>query len=183
MRSESSSGVISSSATGTRRAAAVVLLGGVLALGAASWSAYESSRLASRPLSDADRGAVADSLRLFLTLSGHLRAGGGDARYADRLPVDPMITDEIMGEVQFLARAHRVEIAKLVKLEVVELRPTGFDGASARTKEYWITREERSELPPRSDVVLARYELRRHPRGWQIVSWDVDLPAPSSGGR
>jgi hypothetical protein len=156
---------------------------GLLALGGAGWSAREVSRAEPRPLSGKDGVAIEDALQLFLSLSVHLRASSGDSRYADRLPADPEVTDEIMGEVQYLARDRRVEIPRLVKLEVVEHRPSAGDGALVRTKEYWITREEGSERPPRSDVVLARYQLRRQQRGWQVVSWDVDLPGSPEGER
>ena len=183
MGSESSSSQVGSSAAAGLRAASLVLIVGTLALCAGGWTAWQVSRAQPRPLLDTDRRGIEDSLRFFLSLSAHLRASGGDARYADRLPADPGVTDELVGEVRLLALGRRVESPRLVKLELIEVRPTGLDGVEARTKEYWITEEQGTGRRPRSDVVPASYELRRRQGRWQVVSWDIELPGATAGGR
>jgi hypothetical protein len=166
---------------GWKRASLVVAAVGLLALGAAGWNARARS-VSERPsLSEGDRKAATDAVQLFLALSAHLRAADGDPRYAERLPAAPEIVDELMGEVQFLRRASRVEVPKLVKVEILEVKPAGFELAAVRTKEFWITRQMGAERRTRSDVVLGTYALRREPAGWRIASWENEAADPAAG--
>jgi hypothetical protein len=163
---------------GRMRASLVVLAAGLLGLASGLWTASARSDADSPPLSEADRKATTQAVQLFLTLSAHLRAADGDPRYAERLPAVPEVVDELMGDVQFLRRSHRVEVPKLVKVEILGLRRAGFELATVRTKEFWITRETTGEQSPRSDVVFATYQLRREPGGWRVASWEIEAADP-----
>jgi hypothetical protein len=130
-----------------------------------------------------DQKAAADAVYLFLSLGSHLRGTAGDPRYSERLPAAPEVVDEMLGEIQWVRQTGRVEEPKLVRGEVRAVETLGPDEARVRTKEFWVTRDlSAPDEKPRSDVVLAKYVLRREASGWRIVDWDLDLAADRRGG-
>jgi hypothetical protein len=160
------------------RASAIVLAAGLACLGATAWAALAGERAPRPSLADADRGAVVETVNLFVALSAHLRSAGGDPRFAERLPAGPPVVDELLAEVAYLQRSHRAEAPHLVRLEIRDVRSVGLETAVVRTREFWVTREAgAADRPARSDVVAARYDLRREAAGWRIAAWEVDAGA------
>ena len=175
----------SASARGARTAAAVVVVAALGLLAWAGWDGFQAPRREGA-LTDADRRGAADAVRLFLTLSAHLRTAGGDPRFAERLPASDEVVDEVLQDITFLRHAAREEEARLVRSEVRDVRGEGDGRATVRTKEYWVTREL-TALPPAlpqtySDVVLARYAVRRETGGWRVESWRIDMDGDGDGG-
>jgi len=168
----------SASARGARTAAAVVV---VAALGLLAWAGWAGLEAPSRDgaLTDADRRGATDAVQLFLTLSNHLRAADGDPRFAERLPASEEVVDELIRDLEFLRHAAREEEARLVRSEIRDVRAAGDGRATVRTKEYWVTRQLTAPSPtlPQtySDVVLARYAVRREAGGWRVESWHIDM--------
>lgn len=152
---------------------ALVLLAGLLALAAAAWRA--STAAPAPALADADRKEAADTVRLYLAIAAHLRGSGGDPRYAERLPADPAIVEGIQREIEYRRHGGHQDEPRLQRLEIREVRAMGAERADVRTKEYWITRDLAApDAGARSDVVLARYLLRRDSGAWRVADWDVD---------
>jgi hypothetical protein len=160
---------------------ASVLLAAALALGAAAWRARAVPPAALAP---EDQKAAADAVYLFLALGSHLRGTDGDPRYSERLPAAAEVVDEMVGEIRWVRGRGRVEEPRLVRGEVRVVDALGPDEARVRTKEFWVTRElSTPDGAPRSDVVLAKYVVRRDGSGWRVVDWDLDLAADRRGAR
>ncbi len=167
---------------GVRTTAALAAAVGLALIGSAAWEAARVPREGA--LTDVERKATAGAVRTFLTMSSHLRGSGGDQRFAERLPADDQVIDEMLAEIEFLRHVGRVEEARLVRADVRDVRAEAEGIASVLTKEYWITREMATRTPiqpqTRSDVVLARYTVRRDAGGWRVVSWQIDMDGDGS---
>lgn len=167
---------------GGLRAAAVVLAAGLAVLALGAWTALARGRGEAAPLTAADRDEATAAVQRFASLSAHLRGSGGDPRFAERLPADPDVVEELSAEIAFSREAGRREEPRLVRAEVLSLEASGAEGAVARVREFWITRTAGAPGAPRSDVVTLRYELRRDVAGWRVAAWDVvdAWPAPAA---
>jgi hypothetical protein len=167
-----------------RLAPFVAVLGAaLLALGVQAWRVA-----AERPAVDLppeDQKAAADAVYLFLSLASHLRGTAGDPRYSERLPASPEIVDEMVGEIRWVRAAGRIEEPRLVRGEVRSVEALGPDEARVLTKEFWVTRDLSAPHTekPRSDVVLAKYVVRRDASGWRVADWDLELVAAPRGVR
>ncbi len=174
-----------SAARGAWTATAIVAAAALGLLALAGWDAFGAPK-GNAALTDADRRGATDAVQLFLTLSTHLRAADGDTRFAERIPASDEVVDEVMRDVAFLRHAARQEEVRLVRSEVRDVRAAADGGATVRTKEYWITRELAAPSPtlPQtySDVVLARYAVRREAGGWRVESWDIDMDGDGGAG-
>ena len=135
---------------------------------------------ASRAAAEAE---AAQAVRSFISLSRHLYAGG-DRRFAERLPATEEVTAEILADVAYLRQNRRIQRARLMGLQLLDVRLVVPGRAEVRTKEYWVTRIEdhasgRLTDPVRSEVVYAIYRVSRQSGGWRVVAWDPeDPPAP-----
>lgn len=133
--------------------------------------------------SDADRRDAANAVYLFRTLSSHLYASGGDARFGERLPASKAIVDELRADVDYLRRNNRIETPRLVRIEFLGSDVAG-DSAEVRTREYWVTEihwpDGSPAEPARSDLEFGRYRLTRDGSRWVVGAWDpVDAPQES----
>ncbi|WP_242393099.1 hypothetical protein [Anaeromyxobacter oryzisoli] len=126
-------------------------------------------------LDAASREAAARSAALFASLSGHLRASGGDRRFAERLPADDGVVSEVLADIAFVQHQGREERPQLVQFEVREVKPVAPGLAEVRAREFWVTRSTRDGASSRSDVVPVRYAVRRDGRGWRVADWDIDV--------
>ncbi len=162
---------------GARTAAAFAAVVGLALIVGAAWDGARVSPR-ERALTDVERIAAADAVHAYLTMSSHLRSSGGDPRFAERVPADDQVTGELLREIEFLRHVSRVEEPRLVRAEVRDVRAEAEGIANVLTKEYWITRvTARTPFQPetRSDVVLARYTVRRESGGWRVASWQIDM--------
>jgi hypothetical protein len=159
----------------------VVGLAGLLLLGAG----IAEARLVRERGSGWDAEARAGATRaaaLFASLSAHLRASGGDRRFAERMAADEPVVAEILADVAFVQHLGRQERAQLVRFEPVSARPAGPYLAEVLAREYWITRvEPAGDGATRSDVVLVRYALRREAGGWRVADWVVEAGGAGQG--
>ncbi len=168
--------VVRSNAAGVLlRPHALVLAVGLAALGVAAWRA--GTRPGAEALPVRDQEAASGAVRLYLTLTAHLR-GAGDPRFAERLPADPAIVDEVVADVRAARAMGKREEPRLLRAEIRAVRPMGPELAEVLTKEFWVTRDLAAQTNAvHSDVTWARYTLRRDGAGWRVAAWDLDTAA------
>jgi hypothetical protein len=128
-----------------------------------------------------ERRAAADAVYLFRTLSAHLYASSGDARFAERLPASSLLVDELRADIAYLRRNGRIETPKLVRIEFLSADVSDGTRAEVTTREFWVTQHHwtggAESDPPRSDITYARYRLTRDGARWTVTAWDpVDAP-------
>jgi hypothetical protein len=154
---------------------------GCVAIAASAWAASRGAPRA-QPVAENVRKAVTEAVYGYAELAAHLHGSGGDPRFAERLPADPEVVSDVLGDIEFATHAGRIEEPRLFRAEFRDVHPAGFDTYDVDVKEYWVTRTISAGgaiLGTRSDVVLVRYVVRRGPGGWKVVAWDV---AESAGG-
>jgi len=148
-----------------------------------AWFASEKQR---ERLPDEEREAAADAVRMTLNLTRHLYASGGDTRFAERIPAGGGIIDEIVADVDYLARNHRVQDPELLQLELLSVVELSLDRVEIATREDWRVRTllgvgGREADPPTSQTIEGKYLVVRGGKGWRVEGWElVDLPAPGS---
>lgn len=125
------------------------------------------------------REGAARSGALFASLSAHLRASGGDRRFAERIPGDEAVISEILADIASVQHRGHDERAQLVKFEVLEVKPVAPGLAEVQAREFWVTRSGASS---RSDIVPVRYAVRRDGGSWRVADWRIDLGAGSTAG-
>lgn len=136
-------------------------------------------------LAEGDREAAENSVRLMLSLMRHFYASGGDPRFAERIPAAAGIVDEMMIDVDYLARNHRRQEPELLKLEIESTEPLGKEQAEIHTKEFWRIRfswidGSGESDPPSHQVIRGRYLLVRDGKGWHVEGWELRFePSPS----
>jgi hypothetical protein len=165
------------------RAPAVVLAAGLVLLAAAAVEASRARRAEAEWLDGTARTGAANAAALFASLTGHLRASGGDPRFADRLPADPPVIAELLADIAFVQHRERLENPRLVKFDLRSVEAVGPGLAEVRAREYWITTtQHRGEVSTRSDAVTVRYAVRRDAGTWRVADWAVaDEPAGADG--
>lgn len=167
-------------------ASAVVLIAGLVALGAAGVRAAGARSERVEP-PEADRRGAEAAVQLFLKLAAHVQGSSGDPRFAERLPAAPPVIEELVAGVAFATHADRIEEPRLVRSEILRSASTDGDRIQVDAKEYWIIRVIASDgrvLETRSDVVRARYLVGREAAGWQILGWDpLELAKEQEGRR
>ena len=174
-----------------------IVLGGFLVFMALAivqeWEFFSSSwfgRTESPPeTSLQDRDTAEATLREMLALMRHLYSSGGDPRFAERMPASDGLREEILADIEYLARNHRRQDPALMRLEVLDSESLGPGRLELRTREFWQVRflsvvggEPTDE--PRWQIVAGRYLVVRTGRGWQVESWELDLdaePEPAAG--
>lgn len=139
----------------------------------------------SKPVQDhgpkADRRDAANAVYLFRSVSTHLYASGGDARFAERLPATQQVVEELRADIDYVRKNGRVETPKLVRIEFVTSDVTEATRAEVTTREFWVTQHHwpngAEADPPRSDIAYARYRLNKDGTRWIVNAWDpVDAP-------
>lgn len=153
----------------------LVLVAGLAALSGSAWRAARAPGRA-QPVSDAARKAVSEAVYGYVKLVAHLHGSGGDRRFAERLPAGPEVVGEALADVQFATHAGNIEEPRLIRAELRDVRPAGFETYDVELKEFWVTRTIAAAgdvLGTRSDVVIARYRVQRGPGGWRVVAWDL----------
>ncbi len=171
-----------------------ILLGGflvfmVLAI-ADEWTFFSAAwfgQAAPAPeLTEDERAAAEDSLRLLLSVMGHFYRSGGDSRFAERMPAAAWVVEEMQADVDYLRRNRRVQDPQLERMEVVSLESLSEDSIEMRTRELWrfeilwVTGGEAE--PARVQWVQGRYLLARRPRGWRVEGWEILEPEVAREG-
>jgi hypothetical protein len=161
----------------------LVVAAGVAGLAAARCEAGAAGRGAEGWFDASARRGAADTAALFASLSAHLRASGGDRRFAERIAADDAVVSEILADIAFVQHRGRAERPELVKFELGEVKPVAPGLAEVRAREFWVTRiEDGGRGSTRSDVVPVRYAVRRDGASWRVVDWDIDVGADSPSG-
>jgi hypothetical protein len=127
---------------------------------------------------EGEQEAVA-AVRTTLALLSHWYASNGDSRYADRMPVNDQVLDELQVDLEYLRRNQRVQEPRLQRFELLSSRPLGPDRQEVLSREFWIHRtffiDGSGEAdPPRSVILQGRYQVVRDPGGWRVVGWEMD---------
>jgi hypothetical protein len=126
-----------------------------------------------------ERQQAIGALRLMLDLTAHLYGSGGDERFAERIPAGAGVLDEVLADIEYLARNHRVQDQIMERLDVVSVDVLAADQLEIRTRELWdvglLWAGGGGEAEPReSRVVKGRYLLARTGSGWVVEGWAFD---------
>lgn len=157
------------------RTSAWVMVGGLALLLAAAAEAIRKEQADRAWLDDGAREEAFRGAARFATLAAHLRASGGDPRFADRIPADPPVVAELLSDITVAQHHGLVERAQLVRFEPRAVDAVGPELAEVRATEYWITRSGGpAGEATRSDVVPVRYAMRRDAGGWRVADWALD---------
>jgi hypothetical protein len=171
-----------------------ILLGGfVVFMGLAiaqEWTLFSSAWFGEPPteasLTDDERKQAADTVHLTLSLMRHLYLSGGDPRFAERMPAADGIVEEILADVQYLARNQRVQDTELLHLDVTAVDPLGEGRVTVRTRERWQVRIRWAHGgdeadPVRSQMIHGRYLVVRGGKGWRVEGWEIVDPEDETG--
>ena len=157
------------------RTSAWVMVGGLALLLAAAEDAVREGRADRAWFDDGAREEAFRGAATFATLTAHLRASGGDPRFADRIPADPPVVAELLSDITVAQHHGLVERAQLVRFEPRAADAVGPELAEVRATEYWVTRSVGAAGEAvRSDVVAVRYAMRRDAGGWRVADWAFD---------
>lgn len=132
-------------------------------------------------LSLEDRRAAAAVVDETLTLLQHFYLSGGDARFADRMPVSEAFLEEARRDVAYLARNSRIQDPVLEELVVQTVEPAGSGRVRVGTRERWRIRELRAPDgeplgPPRIQRTYREYRVSRQGSGWRVEGWELEEP-------
>jgi len=149
-------------------------------------AAWFGERSSATGLSEDEQKAAADTVHLMLTVIGHLYASSGDERFAERLPAAPGVVEEVLADIDYLTRNHRLQQMTLERLEILSIDPTGAGEVEIRTRERWEVRIQQIDgrgaaEPPRSLTSHGKYLLVTSGRGWRVERWEIDDPASDPG--
>lgn len=133
-----------------------------------------------------DRTAAAEAVHRFRTLTAHWYATDGDRRFGERLPATEPVVEELRSDIAYVRKNGRLEIPRLMQLEVLSSEVTSEGSAEVRTREFWVTEFHwlggGTSDETRSDIVYARYRLTRDGERWIVAAWDpVDAPEQERG--
>jgi len=148
-------------------------------------SAWSGSESAAAKTSEEERRAAVDSVRLVLNLMRHLYVSGGDPRFAERMPAARGVLDEMLSDINYLARNHRRQDPVLKNLEITSIVEIGDGGLDIRTRELWqfhtlwLTGDEEAE-PPRAHLVHGRYLVSSGSHGWRVEAWELAGPGANN---
>lgn len=131
--------------------------------------------------SEQERRSAAETVYAFRTLAAHWYATGGDARFGERLPAAPPVVEELRGDIDYVRRNGRVEVPRLMRVDILGSDVTSDTAAEVRTREYWVTEFHwtggGASDETRSDLLFARYRLTKDGARWIVAAWDpVDAP-------
>jgi hypothetical protein len=171
-----------------------ILLGGfavfmVLAM-AREWQVFSSAWFGGEPAAvqttEADRKAASDAVHQTLTLMEHLYTSKGDARFAERIPASRSVVDEILADIDYLARNHRRQEMDLRRLEIASVDALSEDALEIRTREYWNYRViflvgAQEPGPVSHQLTRGRYLVARSNKGWRVARWELDDSAADAG--
>ena len=156
----------------------------VLAIGQ-EWDFFASAWFGSgeggAEVAEADVREARETVRELLTLMGHLYASGGDRRFAERMPASEAVVGEMIEDIRYLGRRHRVQEPRLSGIEFTAVEPLGGEELEVRTRERWTirvvtARDGREAGPPRTQSFAAKYRLSRGGRGWKVEAWELAEP-------
>lgn len=167
------------------RALVKIVLGGFLAFMvlavAQEWEFFSSAWFGKEEraatLSAAERDGAGQALYLYLQVSSHYYASGGDPRFADRLPASEGVVDELRDDVDYLRRNGRYQDPKLARMEIVSAEPLEGGQVELQTREWWHVRtlwidDGRESDSPRVFKSFGRYLLEPGPAGWRVEAWE-----------
>jgi len=135
-------------------------------------------------LSLEDQRAAAAVVDEALTLLQHFYLSGGDARFADRMPVSEAFLEEARRDVAYLTRNGRVQDPVLEELVVQTVEAAAPGRATVGTRERWRVRELRARDgeplgAPRIQRTYRQYRVSRQGSGWRVEGWELrEPPAP-----
>ena len=149
------------------------------------WEVFSSAWFGQEPVTEeteVDGKPAADVVHLTLTLMGHLYSNGGDRRFAERIPAADGVIEEMLADIDYLARNHRRQEMSLERLEVTSVETTGPDRIEIRTREYWDVRflstiEDVETDPPLRQTVHGKFLVALGGRGWRVEGWEVLDPS------
>jgi hypothetical protein len=150
-------------------------------------NAWLGEEAAPPELAEEERRGAVDAVQLTLSLMRHLYLSGGDPRFAERMPAAPVLVEEMLADVDYLARNHRLQDPLLEHLEVTAVAPLEERTVEVRTREHWrftvtSSADRRQAEAPRTQVMHARYRVTRGDAGWRVEGWEiVDPPPPEEG--
>jgi len=154
----------------------------VLAM-AQEWDVFHSAWFGGTPpdrqLATDEQKQAADVVHLMLTVMSHLYASGGDVRFAERLPAAQGVIDEMLVDIDYLARNHRLQEMTLDRLEIVSVERSGEGRLEVHTRERWQVRflgtDGEGEVdPPLRQTAHGKYLLVKSGRGWRVEGWEVE---------
>lgn len=143
------------------------------------WRLFYASWLGGNPppprVEAAAREEALAALRLALELTGHLYRSGGDPRFAERMPAGETVVGEVLADVEYLARNHRIQDQRLERLEVLSAEALSGGRLEVLTREAWSVRilwaAGGEAEPRRREVVRGRYLLAPGRSGWRVERW------------
>jgi hypothetical protein len=140
-----------------------------------AWFGEEQSQAPELP--EEEQKAAADAVYLTLSLMRHLYASGGDPRFAERMPAGEGLVEEMMADIDYLARNRRLQNPELLRLEVLSIEPLGEDRVEIASREEWrfaLSHATGAEaVPPRSQTLQAKYLVVRSAQGWRVEGWEM----------
>ena len=166
----------------------ILLVSAVIFIGIAmaqEWQVFASAWFGYRPevppISETDQKESAESLRHYLTLTGHLYRSNGDTRFLERLPAAPRVTDELMADIVYLRHNGRYQEPSLERLECDEFRLLAPESIEIVTREFWIIRtrslvDGKETDPVLSGIIRARYRMAKEASGWKVQAWELVSP-------
>ncbi len=132
---------------------------------------------------ETERKAAADTVYEMLTLMEHFYGSGGDRRFAERMPASATVVDEMIEDVQYLGRTHRIQDMSLERLEVTAVEPAREGVMEIRTREFWSIQFHQAvggggAEPKHPYLLYRKYLLSRGAGGWTVEGWDLSEPEP-----
>lgn len=127
---------------------------------------------------EADGKPAADAVHLTLTLMAHLYTSGGDRRFAERMPAADGLIEEMLADIDYLARNHRRQEMNLERLEVTSVEEIAPGRIEIRTREHWSVRflsigSDTETDPPIRRTTHGKFLVTRGARGWSVEGWEV----------
>lgn len=148
---------------------------------ASAWFGATPSSVPQRQVTPGDRASAEQLLKEFHALARHLYASGADPRFGDRLPASPAVVGELLADIAYLQHSGMAQEPRLMRLELVDVKPFGAASLVASTREYWVTQLYTSPGhvrvgEPRAQVVFGAYRLDLEAGRWRIGEWDLGEP-------
>lgn len=131
--------------------------------------------------SESERKSAADTVYEMLTLMEHFYGSGGDRRFAERMPASATVVNEMIEEVQYLGRTHRIQDMSLERLEVTAVEPVREETMEIHTREFWNIQFHQAvggggAEPQHPYLLYRKYLLSRRAGVWTVEGWDLSEP-------
>ncbi len=140
--------------------------------------AWFGSQQTGPKMSESEQKEAADAIYQMLALMEHLYATAGDSRFAERMPASESVVEEMMQDIEYLRRNHRIQELLLDRLEILAIEELGKDRVEIWTQEFWNIRflwlvGGREAEPRRPHRFNGKYLLSRGTKGWRVEGWDL----------